>query len=315
MKDAGSLGKVAAVTVALAALVACTNAYLYDERRDDELPVDRAVALEGRFCTVGTNEVLRPIKILVAMDASQSMKVTDPDGTRATALIELIENLPNEPEVYLSVMLFAGSTTAFLTNNGLSGFQQVASPVEAGLDAVGVDPTGSVAWRRLEKTFPGIGQEFMPPLDEGSLLAMPSLLPSASLTEVQDVIARQNRAMLTVPEVKSAVGKYGRAESALDPAPIGMIETIVLLKPEREWRMVEDEDGRRRDDHGGIARETRCFHAKGPQRRGGGPSEERPRVGIGLADQSRPNEHGVLKSIECVRCRGSDSPDRPDRAT
>lgn len=121
------------------------------------------------------------------------------------------------------------------------GFDRVASPLEAGLRAAGMEPTASVAWGRLRRAFPGLGREFMPPLDEGSLLAMPSLLPSASLTEVQKVIAQQDRAMLTVPEVASVVGKFGRSESALDPAPISMIETIVLLKPERQWRRVPQE--------------------------------------------------------------------------
>jgi hypothetical protein len=113
----------------VAAVAACTDAYLYDGRRDQQVPVDRAVSFEGRFCTVGTNEVVRPIKIVVAMDASQSMVVSDPDGTRALALIELIENLPTDPEVYIAVMLFAGSTTAFLTRdaNNQDGFAQVAS--------------------------------------------------------------------------------------------------------------------------------------------------------------------------------------------
>ena len=86
----------------------------------------------------------------------------------------------------------------------------------------------------------------MPPLDEGSFLYMPSLLPSASLTEVQRVLAKQDLAIETVPEVASVVGKAGRVESALDPAPIGMIETIILLKPENEWRMVTDPDGTKR---------------------------------------------------------------------
>jgi Cu(I)/Ag(I) efflux system membrane protein CusA/SilA len=81
----------------------------------------------------------------------------------------------------------------------------------------------------------------MPPLDEGSFLDMPSLLPSGSLSEVQQVLARRDRAMLEVPEVASAVGKFGRAETPLDPAPVGMIETIVLLKPESEWRRFPQE--------------------------------------------------------------------------
>lgn len=123
------------------------------------------------------------------------------------------------------------------------GFSRIAYPVEATLRAVGLDPTATAPWQMLSETFPGIGREFLPPLDEGSLLYMPSLLPSASLTEVQEVIAKQDRAIGEVPEVISVVGKAGRAESALDPAPIGMVETIILLKPEDQWRMVDDGDG------------------------------------------------------------------------
>jgi len=82
----------------------------------------------------------------------------------------------------------------------------------------------------------GIGREFMPPLDEGSFLYMPSLLPQAGLVQAIEINAKQDMAMATVPEVESVVGKLGRAESALDPAPIGMMESIIILKPESAWR-------------------------------------------------------------------------------
>jgi copper/silver efflux system protein len=82
----------------------------------------------------------------------------------------------------------------------------------------------------------GIGREFMPPLDEGSFLYMPSLLPQAGLGPAVEVNAKQDMAIASVPEVESVVGKLGRAESALDPAPIGMMESIIILKPESEWR-------------------------------------------------------------------------------
>ncbi|MBS1149914.1 MAG: mtsE [Myxococcaceae bacterium] len=95
--------------------VACTDTYIHDPRRVDNLPADRALALEGKFCTPSTNEVVRPIKIVLAMDASQSMSVTDPDGSRAKALIELMDTLPQDPEIYISVMVFAGSVSAYLT--------------------------------------------------------------------------------------------------------------------------------------------------------------------------------------------------------
>lgn len=91
---------------------------------------------------------------------------------------------------------------------------------------------------REKRILPGIGREFMPPLDEGSFLYMPSLLPQAGLGPAIEVNAKQNMAIASVPEVESVVGKIGRAESALDPAPIGMMESIVILKPENEWRHI-----------------------------------------------------------------------------
>ncbi|TXT33635.1 MAG: putative silver efflux pump [Planctomycetota bacterium] len=121
------------------------------------------------------------------------------------------------------------------------GFDRMATPLAVTLRAAGTEPTKWPAWQRLERIFPGIGREFMPPLDEGSFLYMPSLLPSTSLTQVQDVLAQQNVALKTVPEVEDVVGKAGRAESAIDPAPISMIETIVTLKPASEWRHITEQ--------------------------------------------------------------------------
>ncbi len=115
----------AAVTVCAVIAAACTDTYLYDERRETNRPSDRTVTIEGSFCTPPTSEVVRPIKILIAMDASQSMKVTDPDGSRAAATVALLDSLPNEKEVEFAVMLFAGSTTAFLTKDNLNHFEKV----------------------------------------------------------------------------------------------------------------------------------------------------------------------------------------------
>ncbi len=80
------------------------------------------------------------------------------------------------------------------------------------------------------------GSEFMPPLDEGSLLYMPVTLPNASITEVNRIMQMQDRIIRTVPEVDHVLGKAGRAETATDNAPLSMIETIILLKPKSEWR-------------------------------------------------------------------------------
>jgi Cu(I)/Ag(I) efflux system membrane protein CusA/SilA len=88
----------------------------------------------------------------------------------------------------------------------------------------------------LAKAAAGMGSEFMPTLNEGSLLFMPVLLPSTSLTEIKRLIAWQDKVMKQVPEVISAAGKLGRAETATDPAPVEMIETTLELKPQSEWR-------------------------------------------------------------------------------
>ncbi|MEO7413019.1 MAG: CusA/CzcA family heavy metal efflux RND transporter [Opitutaceae bacterium] len=82
----------------------------------------------------------------------------------------------------------------------------------------------------------GFGSEFMPTLDEGSLLFMPVLLPSVSLTETKRIMAWQDRVIRDTPEVASAAGKLGRFDTATDPAPTEMIETTIMLKPPAEWR-------------------------------------------------------------------------------
>ncbi|MBI4887246.1 MAG: efflux RND transporter permease subunit [Acidobacteria bacterium] len=81
-----------------------------------------------------------------------------------------------------------------------------------------------------------LGSEFMPPLYEGTILYMPITLPGASVQTAQQVLAMQDKMIMQVPEVASVFGKAGRALSATDPAPLEMIETVINLKPEAEWR-------------------------------------------------------------------------------
>jgi len=81
-----------------------------------------------------------------------------------------------------------------------------------------------------------MGSEFMPPLDEGSLLFMPVTLPSASITEVNRILQVQDAIIKSVPEVEQVLGKVGKAETSTDPAPVSMIESIILLKPKDQWR-------------------------------------------------------------------------------
>ncbi|MDC3379351.1 efflux RND transporter permease subunit, partial [Planctomycetota bacterium] len=92
-------------------------------------------------------------------------------------------------------------------------------------------PQGSVV-TGFEKTFPGLGKEFMPDLDEGSFLYMPTTMPHASIGEAMDALQKLDMALSSVPEVELVVGKLGRADTPLDPAPISMFETVVNYKPE-----------------------------------------------------------------------------------
>ncbi|MCG6981503.1 MAG: efflux RND transporter permease subunit [Deltaproteobacteria bacterium] len=81
-----------------------------------------------------------------------------------------------------------------------------------------------------------IGSEFMPPLNEGDLLYMPTTLPGISITKAKELLQQTDRIIATFPEVQHVFGKVGRAETATDPAPLSMLETTITLKPESEWR-------------------------------------------------------------------------------
>ncbi len=84
-----------------------------------------------------------------------------------------------------------------------------------------------------------LGSEFMPPLDEGTLLYMPSTLPGIAVAEAQKLMQIQNRIIKRFPEVLSVMGKSGRAETSTDPAPFSMMETIIVLKPQDQWRKID----------------------------------------------------------------------------
>ena len=97
------------------------------------------------------------------------------------------------------------------------------------LAAIAVAAATWVPWQRL-------GSEFMPPLNEGDLLYMPTTLPGISITKARQLLQQSDKIIKTFPEVKQVFGKIGRAETATDPAPLSMIETTIQLQPESEWR-------------------------------------------------------------------------------
>lgn len=100
----------------------------------------------------------------------------------------------------------------------------------------------TAVWARIDRTFPGIGKEFMPALDEGSFLLMPTTMPHSGIAENLEVIRMLDRRVGAIPEIDLVVGKWGRVNSALDPAPISMFENIINYKPE----YVLDKNGERR---------------------------------------------------------------------
>lgn len=121
------------------------------------------------------------------------------------------------------------------------GFHRVFGFVESGLGTVGISVENTSVWRGFSDLFPGIGKEFMPSLDEGSFLLMPTSMPHSGVEYNRDIVARLDMIVSSIPEVEIALGKMGRVESALDPAPISMFENIINYKPE----YLLDEKGRR----------------------------------------------------------------------
>jgi Cu(I)/Ag(I) efflux system membrane protein CusA/SilA len=91
--------------------------------------------------------------------------------------------------------------------------------------------------------FNRLGSEFMPPLEEGSILYMPSTMPGISIGEAQKLLQVTNRIIKSFPEVDRALGKAGRAETSTDPAPVSMLETVITLKPKSQWRPGLTQDG------------------------------------------------------------------------
>lgn len=129
---------------------------------------------------------------------------------------------------------------AFADRNAATVGALVGRPPTAAAEAGAGPFSGFKPLAALAADRTGIGQEFMPPLDEGDFLYMPSVLPAGSLNTVLEVMQKQDVQFAQIPEVNMVLGKLGRIESALDPAPVGMLETMILLKPRREWPLIQD---------------------------------------------------------------------------
>lgn len=116
------------------------------------------------------------------------------------------------------------------------GLPTVLKPAEKGAKLLGANLDEVPGYVELKHTFTGLESDDWIALDEGSWFYMPSLYPAASFSQAMEVLQTQDALIKEIPEVKDVLGKIGRVESALDPAPAAMIETYVMLKPTSEWR-------------------------------------------------------------------------------
>ncbi len=121
------------------------------------------------------------------------------------------------------------------------GFDKMFGFVAGGASVVNWDIRQTDTWQYMNKKFPGVGKEFMPALNEGSFLLMPTTMSHSGIEENIDVIRKLDSYVDAIPEVESVVGKWGRVNSALDPAPISMFENTILYKEE----YMVDENGHR----------------------------------------------------------------------
>lgn len=112
------------------------------------------------------------------------------------------------------------------------GFHRVFGIVPKTFDAVGVNIRTTGLWSGMTHTFPGLGKEFMPSLNEGSFLLMPTTMPHSGMQENKEILQKLDMLVTAIPEVEMVVGKAGRAETAIDPAPISMFENTINYKTE-----------------------------------------------------------------------------------
>ncbi|MFA8435531.1 MAG: efflux RND transporter permease subunit [Marinifilaceae bacterium] len=137
------------------------------------------------------------------------------------------------------------------------GFNTLFGFVARGMDKIGVNIASTGFWPTMYHKYPGIGKEFMPALDEGSFLLMPTSMPHSGMEENKRVLRHLDMAVANIPEIDMVVGKLGRVESALDPAPISMYENIINYKSEYKT----DEYGERIrfavDDEGEFLRDAK----------------------------------------------------------
>ena len=147
------------------------------------------------------------------------------------------------------IVLFIAAATVW------QGYDTMFRFISRTTETAGIDITETRLWQSMEAHFPGFRTEFMPTLDEGSFLLMPTTMPHAGIEEALEMMRDMDTRIASIPEVETVVGKIGRVESALDPAPLSMFENVILYKSEYK----SDERGRRIrfrvDDQGNFVKD------------------------------------------------------------
>ncbi|MDZ7754370.1 MAG: CusA/CzcA family heavy metal efflux RND transporter [Gammaproteobacteria bacterium] len=241
-----SLGGIAIAIGAMvdAAIVMVENAHKHVERlgRDPD-PAEHAAAVMA-----GMKEVATPIFVsLVVLTLSflPLLMLTGEEGRLFTPLV-WTKTFAMGAAALLSITLIPALMMYFVRGRI---FNEQSNPVSTALIGL-YRPILEVTLRLRLATvglfvalglvtvpvFNGLGKEFMPPLYEGSLMYMPTTLPGVSVSEIGRVMQNQDRELKRIPEVETVFGKAGRADSATDPAPLSMIETVITLKPRDQWR-------------------------------------------------------------------------------
>ncbi len=160
------------------------------------------------------------------------------------------------------------------------GFDKIFGFIPKGFDTIGLNIRTASIWSGLAHAFPGMGKEFMPSLDEGSFLLMPTSMPHSGVEANLRYIQQLDMRVQAIPEVQTVVGKAGRVESALDPAPVSMFENIILYKSkyitdengyairfkiDKNGEFIRDEEGKLISDKSGKYFRQWRDHIKNPQ--------------------------------------------------
>jgi Cu(I)/Ag(I) efflux system membrane protein CusA/SilA len=143
--------------------------------------------------------------------------------------------------VHAKVFLLIPLTIILLAMNIWLGFGKIFGFVATGFDKIGVNVRTTAVWSGLVHAFPGMGKEFMPALNEGAFLLMPTSMPHSGVEANMQIVKQLDMLVQAIPEVEMVVGKAGRAESSLDPAPMSMYENIINYKTE----YIQDENARK----------------------------------------------------------------------